>query len=50
MPIWLRRFTFQNIQEYYKKQNEETEQQQAELKRQSSKINMPNYRTKAPKK
>ena len=27
MPIWLRRFTFKKIEEYYVKQNEEAEKQ-----------------------
>lgn len=29
MPIWIRKFTFQKIKEYYEKQAEETEKQQA---------------------
>jgi hypothetical protein len=55
MPIWLRKFTFNKIKEYYDKQNEEAEKQQNMLKNNSSKelarpnIN-PTYTTKAPKK
>jgi len=56
MPIWLRKFTFNKIKEYYDKQNEEAEKQQNILKNNSSKelarpnIN-PTYTTnKAPKK
>jgi len=55
MPIWLRKFTFNKIKEYYDKQNEEAEKQQNMLKNNSSKeIARPNiaptYTTKAPKK
>ena len=55
MPIWLRKFTFNKIKEYYDKQNEEAEKQQNMLKNNSIKelarpnIN-PTYTTKAPKK
>ena len=59
MPIWLRRFTFEKIKEFYEKEREETEKQQNLLKNTSSKeISRPNvtpskqptYITKAPKK
>jgi len=59
MPIWLRKFTFEKIKEYYEKQKEETEKQQKLLKNNSNKeISKPNiapakpptYITKAPKK
>jgi hypothetical protein len=59
MPIWLRKFTFEKIKEYYDKQSEETEKQQKLLKNNSNKeISKPNiapskpptYITKAPKK
>jgi hypothetical protein len=59
MPIWLRKFTFEKIKEYYEKQKEETEKQQSLLKNKSSKeIAKPNiapskpptYIAKAPKK
>lgn len=32
MPIWLRRFTFETLKEYYEKQREEAEKQQNILK------------------
>ena len=50
MPIWLRRYTFRKLQDYYKEKNEDSEKQQAEIKRQTSKLKIPNYRAKAPKK
>ena len=50
MPIWLRRYTFQKLQDYYKERNEATEKQEADLRRQASKLKVPNYRAKAPKK
>ena len=58
MPIWLRRFTFNKLKEYFDKQNEEAEKQQNMLsnKQNSTKeIARPNiaptYTTsKAPKK
>ena len=37
MPIWLRRYTFRKLQDYYKEKNEDSEKQQAEIKRQTSK-------------
>jgi hypothetical protein len=58
MPIWLRRFTFEKIKEFYDKEREETEKQQNLMKNKSSKeISRPNvapkqptYVAKAPKK
>jgi len=59
MPIWLRKFTFEKLKEYYEKQKEETEKQQNMLKNKSNKeISRPNiapkqqptYVSKAPKK
>jgi hypothetical protein len=58
MPIWLRRFTFETLREYFEKQNKEAENQQNLLKNKSSKdISRPNivpktptYVAKAPKK
>ena len=59
MPIWLRKFTFEKLKEYYDKQNKEAEKQQNLLKNNSSKeVSRPNvtstkpptYVTKAPKK
>jgi hypothetical protein len=59
MPIWLRRFTFETLKEYYEKQKQETEKQQNMLKNtnNSKEIVRPNiapskptYISKAPKK
>jgi hypothetical protein len=58
MPIWLRKFTFEKLREYYEKQKEETEKQQNLLNNSSPKgIARPNiapknptYVAKAPKK
>ena len=58
MPIWLRRFTFEKIKEFYDKEREETEKQQNLMKNKSGKeISRPNvapkqptYVAKAPKK
>ena len=56
MPIWLRRFTFNKLDEYYKKQNESVEKQQNTLGNKDilrPDVNQsppPTYTTKAPKK
>ncbi len=55
MPIWLRRFTFETLKEYYDKQREEAEKQQNMLKNKSNKeVARPNvtptYTAKVPKK
>jgi hypothetical protein len=58
MPVWLRRFTFEKIKEFYEKEREETEKQQNTLKNKGkgdiSRPNIapkqPTYTTKAPKK
>jgi hypothetical protein len=61
MPIWLRRFTFNKIQEHFDKQNEEAERQQKmvtnktdikEIARPNIQPPPPNptYSYKAPKK
>lgn len=58
MPLWLRKFTFEKLKEYYEKQKEEAEKQQNMLKNNSGKeISRPNitqqkptYVAKAPKK
>jgi len=59
MPLWLRKFTFEKLKEYYEKQKEEAEKQQNMLKNRSSKeVSRPNitpskpptYVAKAPKK
>ena len=57
MPLWLRRTTFNIMNEYYEKQNEEAEKQQKTLKSKSGNkevvrpnIPKPTYTVKAPKK
>ena len=59
MPLWLRKFTFEKLKEYYEKQKEEAEKQQNMLKNTSGKeVSRPNiapskpptYVAKAPKK
>jgi hypothetical protein len=59
MPIWLRRFTFETLKEYYEKQREENEKQQNMLKNNNKgEISRPNvapskqptYTVKAPRK
>jgi len=57
MPLWLRRTTFNLLNEHFTKQNEEAEKQQNMLKNKSSKeISRPNiapsptYTSKAPRK
>ncbi len=51
MPIWLRKFTFNKIQEHFNKENERTEQmaKQAKSVSNSSKIKRPTFTTKASK-
>jgi len=59
MPIWLRKFTFEKIKEFYEKEREEVKKQQNMLKNKSGKeVSRPNiapskpptYVAKAPKK
>jgi len=59
MPIWLRRFTFETLREYYEKQKQETEKQQNMLQNTSNSKEVarpniapkqPTYTAKAPKK
>jgi hypothetical protein len=57
MPIWLRKFTFKKIQEYFDKQNEEIEKQKQSMhnaQKIKSDIARPaiksDYSVKAPKK
>jgi hypothetical protein len=55
MPVWLRKFTFETLREYYEKEAEKVNKQQKLLKN-SSDLAKPNivpkstYTTKAPKK
>jgi hypothetical protein len=63
MPIWLRRFTFEKIKEFYEKEREEAEKQQNMMNNKNSKgLSRPNiapsskssppptYTVKAPRK
>ena len=58
MPIWLRKFTFEKIKEFYEKEREEVDKQKNMLKnKQGNDISRPNiapktptYTAKAPKK
>ena len=56
MPIWLRKFTFDRIREYYEKEKEESEKQANLIKSRQPKtpslpnIPKPTYNVKAPKK
>jgi len=50
MPIWLRKFTFNKLREYYEKQNEENDKAIQEAKtKNSGKIKRPTFTTKASK-
>ncbi len=51
MPIWLRKFTFNKIQDYYTQQAEEssTPDKQVKSESKSNKIKRPTYSTKASK-
>ena len=51
MPIWLRRFTFKKLEEYFKKQEEEYNKVQNRQTLQKPKIPTatPSYSTKARK-
>ena len=57
MPLWLRRTTFNLLNEHFNKQNEETEKQQNMLKNNKSSkdiarpnIGNPTYTAKVPRK
>ena len=54
MPLWLRRTTFNLMNEYFEKQNEEAEKQQRSLNNKSEiarpNLPTPTYTTKAAKK
>ena len=54
MPIWLRKFTFQKLKEYYDKVNKENQNWDKARKSQTPKINRPaidpSYKTKLPSK
>ena len=48
MPIWLRKFTFHKLKDYYNEEKENDEKALSDAKR-KFKTRTPNYRTKAPK-
>lgn len=49
MPIWLRKFTFEKIKEFYDKEREENEKHNNMLKNKSGKeISRPNIAPKQP--
>jgi len=51
MPIWLRRFTFEKIKEFYDKERERVEKQNNLLKNNSgNEVNRPNIASKSPTK
>ena len=58
MPVWLRRFTFEKIKEFYEKEREEAEKQQNSMKNKTKPgisqpdiaSKQPTYVAKAPKK
>jgi len=53
MPIWLRNFTFQNINEFYEKEAEQTKKAsrgvEAQPMQRGPAINQPSYTAKARK-
>ena len=50
MPIWLRNFTFQKMQEHYEKEKAEYDKASKKSSRANTpKIKKPSYRTKARK-
>jgi hypothetical protein len=57
MPLWLRRFTYNKIHEYYEKKNEKTDNVDQSIKNMkaagsvaNNKVQVPTYVTKASKK
>ena len=50
MPLWLRKFTFQTIQDFYKQKNEAEQAQVSKSKTVSPKVKIPTYSTKGLKK
>jgi|TARA_B110000459_G_C16573463_1_gene477534 hypothetical protein len=50
MPIWLRKFTFQQIQEFYREENEKENQQVKKANSMATKPKIPNYNVKGLKK
>jgi hypothetical protein len=54
MPIWLRRFTFNKLREFYEKQAEENKKINQQISNKTPKVQKPNidpsYSSKVPKK
>jgi len=50
MPIWLRKFTFQKLKEYYQEKNEKEEKAIKDANRKLSKAKSPSYRTRTSNK
>lgn len=49
MPIWLRKFTFEKIKEFYEKEREEADKHSNMLKNNSNKeVSRPNIAPKQP--
>jgi len=44
LPIWLRRFTFNKLKEYYEKQQEEQQKVNRQISNNSPKISKPNIK------
>lgn len=49
MPVWLRRFTFNKMQEYYSEKNEAEERQIKKANSEIKKVRRPSYSTRASK-
>lgn len=50
MPIWLRRYTFKKIQEFYDKEAEESKKaSQGQIEKKSSQVKVPDFAVKARK-
>tara|TARA_R100000951_G_C2551044_1_gene152457 strand:- start:69 stop:335 length:267 start_codon:yes stop_codon:yes gene_type:complete len=50
MPIWLRKFTFNKLKDWYAEKKEENDQAVKQANRKASKIKKPAYRTRASNK
>ena len=57
MPVWLRKFTFETLREYYNKMNEENKKLENQYNKKDNDLPRPNiapkqptYTAKAPKK
>jgi hypothetical protein len=47
MPIWLRKFTFEKLKEYYSPEEKDTLETSLEAAKETQKIQIPAYVTKA---